>query len=889
MAGPSRSVGVILWLFACVASSAAEGTGMMVGCRTEPLDESAWEQSVWLSVPDAPVVDGEVTGTTRAAAGTSWFVGRFVNSNQVSSVRWMTAGLGVYELYVNGRRIGNDFLKPGFTHNGKTKYAFTYDVTAAAELFSGGTNVFSAEVSAAWWRDKVCSPSVVRGGFFGRKSAFRSVVEVTWTSGKRCLFGTSPETWRAGIGGPVLAASIFDGEEYDARRLPLFLCESALGSSERNAEFRGRILPTAGAEVGLRWDLMLRPISAYVWQRIEGGGREVFGRVVKLREYSSDGTMLINPGETLVVDFGQNAAAVPFFRFRAKSGTALKILPGEMLNDCGGLKSRGNDGPEGSVYRANLREGREDGRLVRYVFAGEGEETYMTRFSYFGYRYLSMTVTAPVEIREIGSVPVSSIRREMEAGELETGDASLNQFIRNVRWGMISNYLSVPTDCPQRDERLGWMADAQVFAEAATFHADVLDFLRKWLHDVRDSQHSNGGYASVAPYAQYCNHSMRVGWADAGVIVPYVLYCQYGDTRVIEENWEAMSRFLCRVEQTKYAFAAIGEDCQGGQYADWLSLEDYESCGGGAYFTNSDGTRVPRMAAVRYWNFLGGCYWLMDSQMMAKMAAATGRRSEFDRWTLSARRARDYLRREFIDSADGLLSVGIRHLQGAMLFAMHCRLFDDVLAMERTKSAYRQSLANHGGCNQTGFLGTSILMETLTENGMNDIAYDLLLNHGFPSWLYSVDQGATTVWERWNGYTEEGGFGPASMNSFNHYAYGAVLSWIYRHAAGIACDPQNAGFKTIVMAPVPDRRLGYVRASYRSAAGLVKSEWRYEGEKWIWDYVVPDGATALVILPDETIAQRVESGVHHVEVSLPVCSVGGTSDVGRSGFDSAKW
>ena len=764
----------------------------------------------------------------RAADGTSVFWRDIVNKKAVKSAKWMMTSLGVGYPFLNGRPVGREILRPGFTHYAKTKYAFTYDVTEALKKSAGDVNRFAAEVSAGWWRDKIVN-------YQGRKSAFRGVVEFTYEDGTTELVGTKASEWHGAVAGPVTHAGIFDGEEYDARQTNAARSPGKFASSgcERNDEFKGEILPTAGAEIVLRWDLAIRR-----------------------------GPYTVKPGETLVVDFGQNCAAVPCFAFSAKRGTVLTALPGEMLNDAD-KGQRGSDGPKGSLYRANLRNPANGMRVV-YTFSGE-DDVYFPAYTFFGYRYLSITATDTVEIKGVASVPVTSVTQEMETGRIETGDATLNRFIANVYWGQLSNYLSVPTDCPQRNERLGWAADTQVFAEAAAYNADVSGFLRKWMRDERDSQHANGGFPSVAPFAQYGNESMRVGWADAGVIVPYVMWRQFGDTRIVEENFAAMEKYLAYVETTKYAFAAIKTDCRNGQYADWLSFEDYEPCNGSAYVKGPDGTRQPRPDAVRYWEFLGACYWLTDARMLSEMASAVGRDDAARRWRGSAEKALAHLRANFVDPKDGMLIAKFRHLQGAALFALRCGVLTDEKAIAATKAAYRKNLADNGGCNFTGFLGTSVLMETLTENGMVDVAYDLLLNHAFPSWLYSVDQGATTVWERWNSYTKKDGFGPVNMNSFNHYAYGAVLAWIYRTAAGIASDSKAPGFRNIVMKPIPDRRLGFVKAEYRSAAGLIKSAWRYDGDTWVWDFTVPEGATASVTLPGETSARTYQAGTYHIE------------------------
>lgn len=847
MAGFAFSAGILLAFQANV--SRVESAPLSP--RVDALPMAAWSCSEWISAADAFVFNGAVKDGERAADGTSWFVWNHTNEDEVVSARWMTTALGVYDIYVNGRLVGEDFLKPGFTHNAKTKYSFTYDITACLKVNAGSVNVFSAEVSAGWWRDKICTPKNETGGFFGKKSAFRSVVELVFKNGTTKLYGTSHGEWRAGIAGPITHAAIFDGEEYDARQQVGNTPSQWFGAAESNVEFRGDILPTSGAEILLRWDLARDPVESYIWVGVSGADDVAFGRVIKTRAYEVGEKIVLMPGETLVVDFGQNAAAVPLFRFSAIAGTVLTALPAEMLNDGKGEKKRGNDGPGGSVYRANLREGHANGRLLRYTFAGKGVERYVPRFTYFGYRYLSMTATAMVVIETLKSVPVTSIRKDMEIGRLKTGSDDINRLVSNIYWGQLSNYLSIPTDCPQRNERLGWTADAQVFSEAASYNANVYDFFSKWMRDERDSQHANGGFPSVAPFSQYGNETMRIGWADAGVIVPYTTWKMFGDRRIVDENWFAMTRFLEHVEDTRYSFDAIRQDCRNGQYADWLSLEDYEPCNGNAYVWDSDGQRRPRLDAVEYWDFLGACYWLGDARMMAEMARATDRVTDVARWRNSAKRALAYARSRFVDSVDGMLIPKLRHLQGASLFALYHGILHDHNAVAATKTAYRKSIDTHGGCNMTGFLGTSILMDALTENGMVDIAYDLLFNRKFPGWLYSVDQGATTVWERWNSYTKEKGFGPAEMNSFNHYAYGAVLAWLYKTAAGISADPNAAGFRNIIMKPIPDRRLRFVTAEYASTAGLIKSAWRYNGEQWIWNFTVPVGATATVILPGD--------------------------------------
>ena len=801
-------------------------SGVLAACGST---SDPWRGSEWISVASAPVLGKGAWRQPRAADGTSCFWRRVANAKAVKSVRWITTGLGVYELYVNGLRIGDDALKPGYTNNDRTKYAFSYDVTSRVRPAAGETNDFGAEVSAGWWRDQIA-------GYRGKKSAFRCLIELVYEDGTEERIGTQAGEWQGAVAGPVTHAGIFDGEEFDARqtnaarRPPV---DFAPGGCERNDEFRGEILPTDGAEVVLRRDLATA---------------------------MTRGPFVVRPGRALVVDFGQNCAAVPHFTFRARRGATLTVLFGAMLNDADGGR-RGCDGPKGSVYRANLRIP-EDGMRVRYTFAGDDWETYVPRFSFFGYRYASLEATDEVEIKSVSSVPVTSITREMETGSIVTGDPSVNRLISNVRWGQLSNYLSVPTDCPQRNERQGWAADTQVFAEAGSFLVDTRAFFRKWMRDMRDGQSPNGSFPVLAPSCGD-GRMMRFGWADAGVIVPYVVWRHYGDRRIVEENWTAMERFMRHVDETRYETEAVAADSGRFQYGDWLSFEPYESCSGRAFEAGTlEDREHPKPETVLYWDYLGGCYWLSDARMMAEMARGVGRDARpYERM---ADAARAYLRKRFFATDDGRILPCFRAMQTPALFALRLGLVAGD-AKTATVCALRQNFRDHGDCLQTGFLGTSILMDTLAENGLADVAWTLLLQHECPSWLHAVDQGATTIWERWNSYTKKDGFGPVDMNSFNHYAYGAVLAWLYKTVAGIASDPAHPGFATVVMKPMPDRRLGFVRAEYRSAAGLVRSAWRYEGEKWIWDFSVPEGATASVTLPGEAVPKAYPAGSHHVE------------------------
>ena len=574
----------------------------------------------------------------------------------------------------------------------------------------------------------------------------------------------------------------------------------------------------------------MAPVDAYVYEGAVGVASNAFGRVAVKRRWDGKTPLSLDAGERLVLDFGQNAAAVPEMEASAAEGVELTFKGAEMLNDSNGEKSRGNDGPGGSVYRANLRTLKDDGALVGYVFSGRGVEHYQPTFTFVGYRYAEVSATGPVTLRSMKSIPVTSVAKSMERGTVTTGNAAVNRLVQNVRWGMYSNYLSVPTDCPQRNERLGWTGDAQVFVPAAFRVADVYSFLCKYMTDVRDSQDERGSFPSFAPHQYWRGASGRFGWADAGVIIPWTAWRMKGDTAIVDANWSAMCRFLEFQQATKYKT----ELCASGnsQHGDWMAFE-YTGKG-------------PPNKKVVYWDYLAGCHWLRNARMMSEMAAASGREADASRFAKMAEEALDYVKGEFMGDG-GRLPVFLRDMQTPQLFALRLGLYDDPAAKADAVARLVANIESNGGCLRTGFLGTAIILDALTYGaGRPDLAYTLLLQHKNPSWLYSVDNGATTIWERWNSYTREKGFGSASMNSFNHYAYGAVLDWIYGTAAGIR-PGKNGGFdRHFVLAPIPDRRLGSIRAEYRTANGTIVSEWRYEGDVCRWHFEVPEGAVATV-------------------------------------------
>ncbi|MCQ2819921.1 MAG: glycoside hydrolase family 78 protein [archaeon] len=829
---------------------------------TKALDDISWDSSKWISVVGAPVVEETIKDDTRAADGSYWFVSTLKNEKEVKSAVWMTTGLGVYELFINGATVGDEVLKPGFTHPEKTRRSFTYDITYAFRTKQDEENTLSAQVTPGWWADKITTPSGPKG-FYGKKCAFRAVLELTFKDGSKKLYGTDTENWKAGIAGPVKHAGIFDGEEYDARELPGYQTPEKLSTPEENTEFNGQILPTNGAEVYLRHDIALSRVNAYTWEGVTGETSDEYGKVIIKKTFSKEEPIIVKPGETLVVDFGQNCAGVPSFAFNAPEGTTLTCLPSEILNDGNGAKSRGMDGPEGSTHRLNLRMAHAFFKLI-YVFGNSKTPVnFIPKSTFFGYRYVSITATDTVTIYKIESIPVTSIHKNLETGTISTGNELVNKLISNTYWGQLSNYLSVSTDCPQRNERLGWTADTQVFTETGAFFANTNNFFHKWLQDLRDTQNDKGAYPGVAPKSMggcSAHEMMRLGWADAGIIVPWTIWKQFGDNSIIEESWSSMEKYIKHINDTKYNHESLVDENGNYQWADWLSYEPLESCSGRGM--GPDGKPLPE--TIIYWNYLSASYWAIDASMMRDMAAATGRNSSI--YESMVQEAKKYLRETFFNSTADFTTDILNTMQTPTLFALKNQLFNDAETIDKFKQRLKDNFAQHDGCLQTGFLGTSILMTTLSEYNMGETAYDLLLQRKNPSWIYSIDNGATTIWERWNSYTKEKGMGPNGMNSFNHYAYGSVCQWIWEYAAGISTDVKYPGFKHIIMKLMPDKRIDHLDAQLQTKYGLIKSSWKYEGDKLTWTFTIPNNTSATVYIPKSDEPKEYQPGTYTVVV-----------------------
>ena len=765
-------------------------------------------------------------------AGMPMFRKAFQLGSAVRRARLYATGLGVYNVFINGERVGQtdddgktlyDELKPGATEMKKTVYYTTHDVTA---LLREGANAIGAEVSSGWWNG-----AIVHGMYGNKPNAFRALLKVELENGSVVTIPTDL-SWRSNTNGPLRKGDIYNGETYDARLeagqfTPDFDDSDWFGVAVSN-DFKGEIRAFEGPAIMAVEALRRYPKTIQIYEGTKANGK-TFGAIDVLSELTDQNSFTLKAGQTAVIDLGQNASGWVSFTAKGERGTKLRFRFGEMPNTTGD-RGRGDDGPAGSIYTENLRSAE---ATLYYTLRGAAEgESFHPTTTYFGFRYIEVTTSADVDLTDvIGETVTSAVD---EKSSLRTSHPDVNQLYSNVMWGQRSNFVSVPTDCPQRDERMGWTADTQVYSMAGLYNGDTRNFYKKWMRDMRDAQRSDGAYPVIAPY----HWGVRYGaaaWADAGVILPWKVYLMTGDKEILRENFEANERYM------SFLAAQTGDGYQynGGldTYGDWVSYVSTES----------------RYCSV--------CYYAYVADLMARTCRALSER-EGDTYSKKAEQYDQLflnIKAEWQKRYLSTTKVPTQATQCGYLMALRYNLLPDEQSITRTRTYLHRAIQNNGFKLNTGFLGTAILNQTLTENGYIDDAYTLLLQRNDPSWLYSVDQGATTIWERWNSYTKASGYGPVSMNSFNHYAYGVVAEWMFHYMAGIAPDEAQPGFKHFFLQPYPDtrttlrysqKRITSVDADFASDYGSIQAEWQCDGGKEMtYRVTIPANTSATLRLP----------------------------------------
>ena len=771
---------------------------------------------------------GEKKVVQAQSFGVPMFRKTFTLNKAVKTAKLYTSALGVYDVFINGQRVGHvqpdgsviyEELKPGWTDYRSRVFYSSHDVTT---LLAEGANAIGAIVTPGWW-----AGAVMHGVYGSPQTGFIAKLVITYEDDTRATI-VSDLSWLSSKKGALKSGDIYDGEIYDARLESPWTTaaydDSQWNGVAENTDFKGQIDAFTGGYVMQLKDKVQHVQSATVYEGSTDTGTD-YGKI-NVVATPSGSQFTLKKGQAVILDFGQNIVGWVRFKVRGQAGNRLRLRFTEMLNDTG-ARNRGNDGPGGTLYRANLRSAKAQ---LYYTLAGKPEgESYESSTTFFGFRYCEIVPADDVELLDIVAQPVSSSTDD--TGTFATSNPLVNQLFSNIQWGQRGNLLSIPTDCPQRDERLGWTADTQIYSPTGMYIADTESFYRKWMQDMRDSQRSDGAYPDVAPYnwVGYGNSA----WGDAGIVVPWKIYLMYGDKEVLRENFASMEKYMnWLATQTGDGYKYQGA---GLAYGDWLSFVGTET------------------------RYVSVAYYAYDAQLMAKMARALSTRANdtYARKAESYEKLYEAIRAEF---RTRYITPTVKQTsQTAYLLALQFNLLADDAEVNRFRTRLQQAIRSNNYTLNTGFVGTGIINPTLSRFGMTDYAYDLLLQRNCPSWLYSVDQGATTIWERWNSYTIESGFGDPGMNSFNHYAYGAVGEWMYRYMLGIEADEAQPGFGHFILQPQPDRRvvlphgqslITSASGTYRSRYGEIASAWTAPDKNSLtYDCTVPANTTATLRFP----------------------------------------
>jgi len=716
----------------------------------------------------------------------------FTLDKPVARARLYATALGLYEPHLNGQIVGDDVFAPGWTDYDIRAQYQVYDVTAQLRQ---GENVLGAILGDGWYAGYVGWLERQR---YGDRPKFLAQLPIVFEDGSARTIATG-ENWTVSFG-PILEADMIMGESYDARR--------ELSGWDTPGYDDVRWLPAERfADPGIALTAMRGPTVK---------------RIMELFPIAEPVEFKDGPNSKWIFDLGQNMVGTLRLKVRGPAGTTVTLRHAEMLN------------PDGTLYTTNLRAAR---ATDHYTLKGEGEELWEPRFTFHGFRYAEVSGYPGTPSRDtITGVVIHSAMPQ--TGSFVCSDPLLNQLQHNIEWGQRGNFVDVPTDCPQRNERMGWTGDAQVFIRTAAFNFDVAGFFTSWTRNVEDAQSPNGAYPMIVPNPVVRKERGSTwpaaaidggpAWADAGVICPWTIYQVYGDKGVLEERYASMRRYVEFLHATSRDGLRCYADYEGWKgFGDWLALDGS---------TDRFGITSKEL--------LGTAFYAYSSGLLARIAGVLGRTEDAQRYRSMFESARTAFQERFVTSR-GLIGSAT---QTCYVLALHF----DLLPTELRTVALAElvhDIEQRGNHLSTGFVGTPYINWVLSENGRADVAYKLLKQTSWPSWLYSVTQGATTIWERWDGWTHDKGFQDPSMNSFNHYAYGAIGVWMYAVVAGIDLDPERPGYKHIVMRPRPGGDLTSASAELTSVYGPIRSAWRLENGAFDWQIAVPANATATVYVP----------------------------------------
>jgi len=711
----------------------------------------------------------------------------FSVDNPIKRAMVYVTALGLYELRINGERVGGDYFTPGWTDYNQRLYYYSYDVT---DMISRGNNAIGAILARGWYAGYIGSKR--RKNFYGENPRLLVQLEIEFADGGTKTIVTD-KSWKGGYG-PIIETDFLMGETYDSRKEIPGWDRSGFDDSH--------------------WDKV-------TIQNIVGWGLphqdQIGGLKPTLRAYPGvtvQKIMELQPKKVTepkkgvyVFDMGQNFAGWVRLKAKGKAGEKIALRFAEMLN------------PDGTVYTMNLRGAR---CTDTYILKGSGQDFWEPRFTYHGFRYVEMTgCDEKPDIDAITGIVAHS--NTPLVASFECSNQMVNRLYSNIVWSQRSNFMDIPTDCPQRDERMGWTGDAQIFVRTATYNMDVAAFFTKWLVDLEDGQSEAGAFPDVAPRKPPVGEG-TAAWGDAGVICPWTMYQVYGDKRVIEEHYDAMKKWIAFLQRRSKNLL-----CPASGYGDWVSIA-------------SD---TPK-------DVIATAYFAYSTNLVSKTAAVLGKEDEAREYKKLYEKIKAAFNKAYVTD-DGKIK---GDTQTCYVLGLH---FDLLPGQKRQLATQHliEAIKQKNWHLSTGFVGLSYLLPTLTETGNLGIAYRLLMNDTFPSWGYSIKNGATTIWERWDGWTEDGGFQDPSMNSFNHYSFGAVGRWLFGTVAGI--DTDNPGFKKIIIRPQPGE-ITSAKASYDSINGEIATDWVQKGGTFRLDVTIPTNTTATVYVPADDVEAVTESG-----------------------------
>ena len=693
---------------------------------------------------------------------------------------------GVFEAQINGKRVGNDYFTPGWTSYNKRIQYQVYDVTS---MLKKGDNATGVTIGDGWYRGYTYNR---KKDVYGKKLALFYQLEVVYTSGKRVII-TSDKSWKVAYG-PIRASSFFDGEVYDARK-----------------EKTGWTNPTYR---DLTWDTVKTD------ETIKSNLIATAGPTVKKHEKFLPLKVFTTPEGDRVVDFGQNLVGWVQFKLKANTGDTMKLFHAEVLDQ------------KGNFYTKNLRTAKQE---ITYVFKDDSVATFEPHFTFQGFRFLKVVgYKGPLDSTNLAAYALYSDMAQ--TGQFSTSNPLINQLQHNIQWGQKGNFIDIPTDCPQRDERMGWTGDAQAFCRTATFNMDVAGFFTKWLKDLSADQHTDGAVPYVVPNVLDSVSAAASGWSDVATIAPWNIYLAYGDKQVLQQQYESMKAWVgyIQLHSRNYLWDT------GNHFGDWLFYA---------------GTNYEDGAALTDKNLIAQAFYAHSTQLLINAAKILGRNDDVQKYTLLLYNIKKAFQSEYVTPNGRMIS----GTQTSYVLALNFDLLPENLRESAAKRLVH-NIEDYDEHITTGFLGTPYICHVLSRFGHTDIAYDLLMKESYPSWLYPVKNGATTIWERWDGIKPDKSFEDPEMNSFNHYAYGAIGDWMYRVIAGINTDESSPGFHKIIIAPHPGGKLTSTQAELETLYGKVKSAWSIDNGIFTLDVIVPPNTTAQIVLPSVT-DQITESGL----------------------------